>query len=108
MVDWSRGGVSRHMDMGRGLDRDMDMGRGLDRDMDLGRSLDRDMDMGRGLDRDMDRGSVSSLVVVVGTRVLWRGGASLVRPRVVWEPGGVGEVLAGRRKVVNIAPASSC
>ena len=35
MVDWSRGSVSRDMDMGRGLDRDMDRGRSLDRDMNM-------------------------------------------------------------------------
>ena len=42
----------------------------------------------------VDGGSVGRLVVVVvGTRVLRGGGACLVRPRVVREPGGVGEVL---------------
>ena len=41
----------------------------------------------------VDRGGVDRLMVMVGTRVLWGSGASLVRPRVVWEPGGVGQVL---------------
>ena len=36
---------------------------------------------------------VDLLVVVMGTRVLRGGGTGLVRPRIVWEPGGVGEVL---------------
>merc|ERR1712186_10093 len=61
-----------------------------------------------GVSRDMvnrgmvDRSSVGRLVVMVGTRVLWGGGACLVRPGVVWEPGGVGEVLAGGRKLVDV------
>ena len=74
MVDWSRDGVSRDM-VDRGL-----VDRGL---------VDRGM-VNRGV---LDRGGVGSLVVMVGTRVLWGGGAGLVRPRVVWEPGGVGQVL---------------
>ena len=42
----------------------------------------------------VDGGSVGRLVVVVvGTRVLRGGGTGLVRPGVVWEPDGVGEVL---------------
>ena len=69
MVDWSRDGESRDM-VNRGL-------------VDRG-------GVGRGM---VDRGGVGSLVVMVGTRVLWGGGAGLVRPRVVWEPGGVGQVL---------------
>ena len=69
MVDWGRDGVSRGM-----VDRGV-----LDRDM-----LDRGM---------VDRGGVGRLVGLVGTRVLWGGGARLVSPGVVWEPGGVGEVL---------------
>ena len=71
--------------VGRGM-----VGRGvLDRDM-----VDRDV-----LDRDgvgwvlVDGGSVGRLMVMVGTRVLRGGGAGLVRPRVVWEPGRVGQVL---------------
>ena len=44
----------------------------------------------------VDRGGVGGLMVMVGTRVLWGSGASLVRPRVVWEPGGVGQVLQVR------------
>ena len=71
--------------VGRGMvGRDM-VGRGM---------LDRDV-----LDRDgvgwvlVEGGGVGRLVVMVGTRVLWGGGAGLVRPRVVWEPGGVGQVL---------------
>ena len=64
----------------------------------------RDM-VGRGmlnwdvLDRDgvgwelVDGSGVGRLMVMVGTRVLRGGGAGLVRPRVVWEPGGVGQVL---------------
>ena len=79
MVDWSRDGESRDM-VNRGL---------VDRGM-----VDRG-GVGRGMvDRGVvDRGGVGSLVVMVGTRVLWGGGAGLVRPRVVWEPGGVGQVL---------------
>ena len=70
MVDWGRDGVSRGM-----VDRGM-----VDRGV-----LDRDM-----LDRGMvDRGGVGRLVVLVGTRVLWGGGARLVSPGVVWDPGGV-------------------
>ena len=69
MVDWSRDGESRDM-VNRG-----GVGRGM---------------VDRGV---VDRGGVGSLVVMVGTRVLWGGGAGLVRPRVVWEPGGVGQVL---------------
>ena len=71
MVDWSRGGVRRDM-----VNRGRDM---VDRSV-----VDRSV---------VDRGGVGSLVVMVGTRVLWGGGARLVRPRVVWEPGGVGQVL---------------
>ena len=41
----------------------------------------------------VDRGSVGRLDMVVVARVLWRGGASFVRPRVGREPCGVGEVL---------------
>ena len=66
------------------------VGRGMvDRDM-----LDRDV-----LDRDgvgwvlVNRGGVGRLMVMVSTRVLRGSGARLVRPRVVWEPGGVGQVL---------------
>ena len=69
----------------------------------VGRSMvDRDV-LDRGVvDRDgvgwvlVDRGGVGGLMVMVGTRVLWGSGASLVRPRVVWEPGGVGQVLQVR------------
>ena len=77
LVDWES--------VGRGMvDRDM-----LDRDV-----LDRDV-----LDRDgvgwvlVDRGGVGRLMVMVSTRVLRGSGACLVRPRVVWEPRGVGQVL---------------
>ena len=84
MVDWSmlnrgmvdRGVVDRNM-----LNRGRDM---VDRDV-----LDRSV-----VSRDgvgwlvVDGGSVGRLLMmVVGTRVLRGGGASLVRPRVVWEPG---------------------
>ena len=41
----------------------------------------------------VDRGGVGRLDMVVVARVLWRGGASFVRPRVGREPCGVGEVL---------------
>ena len=86
LVNWEsvgRGMVGRDM-VGRGMvDRDM-----LDRDV-----LDRDM-----LDRDcvgwvLEGGGVCRLMVMVGTRVLRGSGAGLVRPRVVWEPSGVGQVL---------------
>ena len=87
-----RESVGRSM-VDRGVvDRDV-LDRGvLDRGM-----VDRDM-----LDRGsvgwvlVDRGGVDRLMVMVGTRVLWGSGASLVRPRVVWEPGGVGQVLQVR------------
>merc|ERR1719222_10058 len=98
MVDWSRDGVSRDM-VNRGLvDRGM-----VDRCMVDRGGVGRNM-VNRGL---VDRGGVGSLVVMVGTRVLRGGGAGLVRPRVVGEPGGVGQVLAGGRKVVDVAPPSS-
>ena len=41
----------------------------------------------------VDRGGVGRLDMVVVARVLWRGGASFVRPRVGREPCRVGEVL---------------
>ena len=41
----------------------------------------------------VDRGGVGRLDMVVVARVLWRGRASFVRPRVGREPCGVGEVL---------------
>ena len=67
-------------------------------------SVGRDMVGWDMLDRDMlDRGGIGWVLVdgdgvgrqlvMVGTRVLRGGGAGLVRPGVVWEPGGVGEVL---------------
>jgi len=43
----------------------------------------------------VDRGGVGRLDMVVVARVLWRGRASFVRPRVGREPCGVGEVLTG-------------
>ena len=87
LVNWES--VDRGM-VGRGMvGRDMvDWGM-LDRGM-----VDRDV-----LDRDgvgwvlVEGGGVGRLVVMVGTRVLRGSGAGLVRPRVVWEPGGVGQVL---------------
>ena len=92
LVNWEsvgRGMVGRDM-----VGRDM-VGRGMvDRDM-----LDRGV-LDRGvLDRDsigwvlMDGGGVGRQLVMVGTRVLRGGGTGLVRPGVVWEPGGVGQVL---------------
>ena len=41
----------------------------------------------------VDRGGVGRLDMVVVARVLWRGGAGFVRPRVGWEPCRVREVL---------------
>ena len=41
----------------------------------------------------VDRGGVGRLDMVVVARVLWRGRASFVRPRVGREPCGVGKVL---------------
>ena len=87
LVNWES--VDRGM-VGRGMvGRDMvDWGM-LDRGM-----VDRDV-----LDRDgvgwvlVEGGGVGRLLVMVGTRVLRGGGAGLVRPRVVGEPSGVGEVL---------------
>ena len=92
LMNWeskSRGMVCRGM-VNRGMvDRGM-----LCRDM-----MDRSMvDRGQ-VDGDsvgwvlVHRGGVGRLlllVMVVGTRVLWGGGASFVRPGVVWEPGRVG------------------
>ena len=96
MVGWSmlnrgmvdRGVVDRNM-LNRG--RDM-VDRGL---VDRGRDMvDRDVLDRSVVSRDgvgwlvVDGGSVGRLLMmVVGTRVLRGGGASLVRPRVVWEPG---------------------
>ena len=87
LVNWES--VDRGM-VGRGMvGRDMvDWGM-LDRGM-----VDRDV-----LDRDgvgwvlVEGGGVGRLLVMVSTRVLRGGGAGLVRPRVVGEPSGVGEVL---------------
>ena len=65
--------------------------------------VDRDMVYRSLVSRDgvggvlVDGGGVSRLLVMVmGTRVLWGGGAGLVRPRIVWEPGRVGQVLQVR------------
>ena len=92
LVNWEsvgRGMVGRSM-----VGRDM-VGRGM---VDWG-MLDRGMVDRDVLDRDgvgwvlVEGGGVGRLVVMVGTRVLRGSGAGLVRPRVVWEPSGVGQVL---------------
>ena len=83
-----------------GLVNGVSVGRSMvDRDMLDGYMLYGDMVDREVLDRGgvgwvlVDGGGVSRLMVMVGTRVLWRGGAGLIGPRVVWEPGGVGQVL---------------
>ena len=79
MVDWSM--LNRGRDM---VDRDV-----LDRSVVSGDVMDRSMVSGDGVGwLVVDGGSVGRLLMMVmGTRVLRGGGASLVRPRVVWEPG---------------------
>ena len=79
-----RGMVRRGMVDGDVLGRGMVDGDVLDRSL-----VDRDS-VGWVL---VHRGDVGRLLVMVSTRVLWGGGTSLVRPRVVWEPGRVGQVL---------------
>ena len=54
----------------------------------------------------VDRGGVGRLDMVVVARVLWRGGASFVRPRVGREPCGVGEVLRCENKFLRLPTLS--